>query len=267
MAEHKKKKDVSESFGQLMEEFGEAVAKVFNDPKLKKKAKEFGKSASESGKAFGERFKDEEVKEKFREVGKAAQTFGESISEAFREKEREEDRPGQETAEKKTIKAERIEESRGSRLTGYSIAIAWNIIFLVFFNFFYEYIAYYEYEALNGAGIWNRYTLLTDDFRLWLPIFTVAVAVALAGNILMIIMDHFSVRQIVNIVTSIFGIVAAASLLSIFPFDFSVIPRADLTHILNPVVTVLLVLIIVGLSIGVLVRLIKFIIYSTGIES
>ncbi|MGM0365104.1 MAG: hypothetical protein ACQEP5_01055 [Actinomycetota bacterium] len=267
MAEGEKKKDVGESFGQMMEEFGEAIAKVFNDPKLKQKAKEFGRSASESGKAFGDRFKDEEVRQKFREVGNAAKRFGESISEAFKE----EKKGGQPEAEKKSSEipetAVKEEESRGGRLTGYSMAIAWNIIFLIFFNFFYEYVAYYEYEAINGAGVWNRYPLLTDDFRLWLPIFTVAVAFSAAGNILMIIVDHYSVRQVVNIIVNVFGIAAAATLLSIFPFDFNAIPGADLVHILNPVVTVILVLIIIGLSIGTLVRLIKFIIYTTGIKA
>ncbi len=280
-----KKKDVGESFGRMVEEFGEALAKVFNDPQLKKKAREFGKSASESGKAFGDRFKDEEVRKKFKEAGEAAKTFGESIGDAFREESRQAEET-QKTAEedqeesRQTEEAEKTaeetekpaglapksEESRGARLTGYSMAIAWNIMFLVFFNFFYEYVAYYSYEAVNGTGFWQRYPLLTDDFRLWLPIFTVAVSVAIAGNILMIIIDHYSLRQVVHMVTHGFGIVAVASLLSIFPFDFQAIP-ADIAHILNPVVTVIMVLAIIGLSVGVLVRLIKFIIYMTGIKT
>ncbi len=260
MAEDKKKKDVGESFGKMMEEFGEAVARVFNDPKLKKKAKEFGRSASESGKAFGDRFKDEEVKEKFREVGKAARAFGDSITEAFREEKKDSGQEEEENNKKKIVKPlQHREESRGSRLTGYSLAIAWNIFFLVFFNFFYDYVAYYEYDA----GVWTRFPVLTDDFRLWLPIFTVAVAVSIAGNILMIIIDRYIVRQVVPMVLNVFGIAAVATLLSIFPFDFDVIPP-DISHILYPVAAVVLVLIIIGLSVGILVRLIKSIIHVTG---
>ena len=82
-------------------------------------------------------------------------------------------------------------------------------------------MAYYEYEAVNGAGIWHRYPLLTDDFRSWLPIFTVAVAISIVGNMIMIIVDTYNVRQVVNIINNIFGIAAVATLLSLFPFDFS----------------------------------------------
>lgn len=68
----------------MFESFGDAISKIFNDPKLKEKAKEFGQSATESAKTLAGRFKDEEVREKFREVGKAAQEFGKSISDYFK---------------------------------------------------------------------------------------------------------------------------------------------------------------------------------------
>ena len=75
----KEKKDVFESFRQMMEEFGNAVGEVFRDPDLKQKAKEFGNSAKDSAKAFADRFKDEDVKNQFKEVGKAAKKFGKSM--------------------------------------------------------------------------------------------------------------------------------------------------------------------------------------------
>ncbi len=79
------KKSPSETFSEMMKNFGSAMAEIFNDPKLKEKAREFGESASDSAKALAGRFKDEEVKEKFKDVGKAAKTFGESVSDYFRD--------------------------------------------------------------------------------------------------------------------------------------------------------------------------------------
>ena len=69
------KKSPSETFTEMMKNFGSAMAEIFNDPKLKEKAKEFGESASDSAKAFAGRFKDEEVKDKFKDLGKAAKAF------------------------------------------------------------------------------------------------------------------------------------------------------------------------------------------------
>jgi hypothetical protein len=59
---------------------------------------------------------------------------------------------------------------------------------------------------------------------------------------------------------NIFGIASVSTLLSLFPFDFSVLPDINLNGILNPIVTVALILIIVGLGIGIFVRFIKIIV-------
>lgn len=252
-------KNVGASFGDMVKEFGEAVSKIFNDPELKKKAKEFGESATESAKAFGERFKDEEVKAKFREVGNAAKKFGESVSETFKE-----DKNSYSQDKKTEKKNLEPEASRGSRLAGYSVSIAWNIIFLIFFNFFYQYVAFYHFDS--GTQMWARYPVLTDDFVMWLPIFTVSVAVSIAGNILMIILDHYYVRKIVNIIMNIFGIAAIGTLLSIFPFDFSGIPVANMGNILYPLVMVVLIIILVGLAISVIVNLVKLIVFMVKKE-
>ncbi|MDZ7837231.1 MAG: hypothetical protein U5N58_04340 [Actinomycetota bacterium] len=262
--EKKDHKNLGASFGEMMKEFGEAVSKVFNDPELKKKASEFSESASRSARAFGDRFKDEEVKEKFREAGKAAKKFGDDVAEIFKE-EQDSDTKQEENSSKDVVptvekKNYKQEENRGSRLTGYSMSIAWGIVFLVFFNFFYHYIAYYEYNS--ALQTWARYPVLTDDFRFWLPIFTVAVVVSIIGNIVMIIIDHWSVRQITNIVMNIFGIASVSTLLSIFPFDFSNIPAENIASILIPIVTVALVLVIIGLSIATVVSFVKLIVFT-----
>ncbi|MBM3702018.1 MAG: hypothetical protein FJW63_03315 [Actinobacteria bacterium] len=287
MAENKKDKSPIESFGDMVKEFGEAISKIFSDPELKKKAKEFAKSAEESAKAFGKRFKDEGVKDKFKDFGKAARNFGESVSDYFKDdKEKEEDINQKEfewekkldekmkNFGEKTEKAgkefgRKIEEvgdkvdhyfkgTRGGRITGYSFAIMWSVIFFVFFNFYQSYIAYYHYD-----GIWHRYPLLTKSFSQWLPIVSVALVASMIGSILLIIYDGYFFRQIIRIVLNLFGLTAIISLLTVFPFDFTVFPR-DLTGILNPVVITVLILIIIGIGIETMVRLIKLIVNAAG---
>jgi hypothetical protein len=283
MAENKKDKSPIESFGDMVKEFGEAIGKIFSDPELKKKAKEFAKSAEDSAKAFGKRFRDEEVKDKFKDFGKAARNFGESVSDYFKDgKEKEEDinqkefewekkldekmkkfgekteKAGKEFGRKIEKVGDKVDHyfkgTRGGRITGYSFAIMWSVIFFVFFNFYNQYIAYYHYD-----GIWHRYPLLTESFSQWLPIVSVALVASMIGSILLIIYDGYFFRQIIRIVLNLFGLSAIISLLTVFPFDFTVFPR-DLTGILNPIVITVLILIIIGIGIETMVRLIKLIV-------
>ncbi len=73
-----------ESFGQMVTAFGQAIAKIFNDPELQARAREFGEATTESAQALGRRFKDEEVRDKFRQAGEAAEQFGHSVADYFR---------------------------------------------------------------------------------------------------------------------------------------------------------------------------------------
>ena len=283
MAVNKGNRSPVESFGDMIKEFGEAISKIFSDPELKKKAKDFAKSAEDSAKAFGKRFKDEGVKEKFTDFGKAARDFGNDMSAYFKDdKEKGEDisqkeyeweknlnekmkkfgektkKAGQEIGSKMEKVGDNIDhyfkESRGGRITGYSFAIMWSVVFLVLFNFYSQYIAYYNYD-----GIWHRQALLTANFSQWLPIVTTALAASIVGNILLIIYDGYFFRQIVRIVLNLFGLAAIISLLTIFPFDFTVFPR-DLTGILNPIIIVVLILAVIGTSIDTMVRFVKLIV-------
>ena len=283
MAVNKGNRSPVESFGDMIKEFGESISKIFSDPELKKRAKDFAKSAEDSAKAFGKRFKDEGVKEKFTDVGKAARDFGNDVSAYFKDdKEKGEDinqkeyeweknlnekmkkfgektkKAGQEIGSKMEKVGDNIDhyfkDSRGGRITGYSFAIMWSVVFLVLFNFYSQYIAYYNYD-----GIWHRQALLTANFSQWLPIVTTALAASIVGNILLIIYDGYYFRQIVRIILNLFGLAAIISLLTIFPFDFTVFPR-DLTGILNPIIIVVLILAVIGTSIDTMVRFVKLIV-------
>ena len=112
----------------------------------------------------------------------------------------------------------------------------------------------------NVDGTWMRYPLLTGDFDRWLPIAVTALLASIIGNIILIIFDGYFFRQVIMMVMDMFGLSSVIALLVIFPFDFSAMPGNDMTGLLNPIVTVVLILICVGISIGILVRFIKLIV-------
>jgi len=149
-----------------------------------------------------------------------------------------------------------FKETRGGRITGYAFSIFFTTFFLVFLYYYNHYIAFYE----NVDGTWMRYSLLTADFDRWLPIAFAALLASIIGNIILIIYDGYFFRQVVQIVIDMFSLASAISLLSIFPFDFSVIPGNDLSGIMNPIVTVVLILICVGIGISIPVRFVKMIV-------
>jgi len=275
------KKSPGESFADMFKEFGSAMSEIFNDPKLKEKAKEFGESASASAKVFASRFKDEDVKNKFKDVGKAAKNFGEGVADFFKDDREKAQNKAETTAasesgatvedepKKKLIEtassSQTIEkadivpkDNKAGRITGYSFSIAWSIILIIFFNFFSRYIAYYQYDEL--AKSWNIFPFITSSFIAWLPILTISLIVSIIGNIILIINDSFYVSNITNIVMNIFGIASVSTLLSLFPFDFSISPDINLNGILIPIITIILIVIIIGLGVGIFVRFIKIVV-------
>ena len=147
--------------------------------------------------------------------------------------------------------------TRTGRIAGYSASIFWNVILLIFFSFFHQYIAWYYVEP--GGSI-TRLSMLTGDYFIWLPILVTALVISVAANILLIIYDRYWFREIIQIILTVIGVVVVANLVSIFPFDFSVIPNATAVDIVPVVVTIVLIIIAVGLGVGALVRFIKLIV-------
>jgi len=151
-------------------------------------------------------------------------------------------------------------EGRTGRITASAFAIAWSIVFLIFFNFFNQYVAYYHSETVGGITTWTRYPFFTEDINLWLPILTTTLIITIIGHIILIILDRYILREMIHIVINAFALWTVLTLLSVFPFDFSVIPNptaADATYLS---VRIFLIFISVGVGITILVRVIKFIV-------
>ena len=155
-------------------------------------------------------------------------------------------------------KADRYFKSkRISRIASSGAAIAWSVVLFVFFNFFSRYLAFYQSETVDGGIKWNIYPLLTQDFRLVLPILNTVLILSIVGHSIAIAFDRHVLREIILIVLNLLGMAAILTFLRIFPFDFSVIPDTGVATISSTVAIAVLTLIAVVLGIKALVRLIK----------
>jgi uncharacterized membrane protein len=149
---------------------------------------------------------------------------------------------------------------REGRITGSAFAIAWSIVLLIFFNFFNEYVAYYHAEAAGDVVTWTRTPFFTSEINLWLPILTTTLVISILGHIVLIIYDRYVLREFVHIVIGAFSLATVITLLTVFPFDFSVIPNAMAATGTHIGVIIVLICISVGIGIGLLVRAIKLIV-------
>jgi len=153
-----------------------------------------------------------------------------------------------------------FKSTRNSRIASSGAAIAWSVVLLIFFNLFSQYLAFYQSQTINGVTEWNIYPLLTQDFRLVLPILNATLILSIVGHTVAIIFDKYLLREIILIVLNLFGLATVVTFLRIFPFDFSVIPNTTIATISPTVAIVILAVIAVALGIGALVKLIKLII-------
>lgn len=147
--------------------------------------------------------------------------------------------------------------TRAGSVTGYSASIFWNTVLLIFFSFFHQYIAWYHIEP---DGSVTKLSMLTNDYFVWLYVLVTALVISIAANIILIIYDRYWFREIIQIILGVVGVIVVANLVSIFPFDFSVIPNTTAVDLLPVVVTIVLIIVAVGLGVGALVRFIKLIV-------
>ena len=84
-----------------------------------------------------------------------------------------------------------------------------------------------------------------------------ASILVIVASIAMIIYDNYRFSRTIQIIFSIIGIAVAVSLVSIFPFDFSVIPNDTAVDVVPIVVTVFFILLAVFYAITALVMFVK----------
>ena len=131
------------------------------------------------------------------------------------------------------------EGGRCSEIAGDLAIVLVTVIQLIFFAFFYEYIAWYT-KGPDGSIV--RLPLLTDDYFTWLPFPVTASILVIVVSMIMIIYNRYWFRQAAWILFSITGLVVVVSLLLISPFDFSVIPNAKTADLVPTLLTLFLIL-------------------------
>lgn len=151
-------------------------------------------------------------------------------------------------------------KKRGGRIAASAFTIAFSIVILIFFNYFSDYVAYYSSDRVDGVVTWTRAPFFTDDISLWLPILTTALVVSIIGHTVMIIFDRYVLREVIQVIIDAFSLVSAITLVTVFPFDFYVIPSTSVGESVEIGVTVVLICVCVGIGIGILVRCIKFLV-------
>lgn len=123
------------------------------------------------------------------------------------------------------------------RMSDYIAAVIFDIIFLV---------------VVNKIPGWNI-SFITEAFPDILWAVNTSMAVSLAGNLILIFFHPRFLHHLFNAVFAIFGILATSVILSVFPFDFSVV----VGDWLNILVRIILIVGIVGSAIAVVVHIVK----------
>lgn len=152
------------------------------------------------------------------------------------------------------------DEKRGRRAFGYVWNVIWSLVFIIFFNFFSRYIAYFQFEKVDGTLKWNVYPIITAGFSKLIPLITAGLVVILIGNIILLIFDRYVLSRIIEILSSIFAIAVLANIMLVFPFDFNVIPYDQLSEMLPLILKILFGLIIFILVILIIANFVKIVI-------
>ncbi len=135
---------------------------------------------------------------------------------------------------------------RVSRHTTDIIAIAWSIATLIFFNFFHDYIAFYH----DGM----REPLITPAFTKWLWIHNPMLILLLIRHSISLAFERYVFRESILVFLALLGVASTATLLSLFPFDFSILPSANAIKWSELGLRIALILTIVVYTVEALVR-------------
>jgi hypothetical protein len=126
---------------------------------------------------------------------------------------------------------------------------------LIFFTRYHEVIAW---STTGPDGSVTRLSMLTDGYFTWLPFPVTASIIVIVASAVMIVYDRYWFRQIAWILFCLMGIAVTVSLVSIFPFDFSVIPNDTAVDVVPIAVTVFFLLMAVFYGVCALVLFVQF---------
>lgn len=120
---------------------------------------------------------------------------------------------------------------------GYVVAIALNVALLY---------------VVNKLPEWESPGFLTDDLEQVLPIVSLSLVASIVLNVINLMAISRAWKRAAEIGSAVIALVATVRILQVFPFDFS-------TYEVNwePLTRVILVLAIVGITIGIIAQAVK----------
>jgi hypothetical protein len=131
--------------------------------------------------------------------------------------------------------------SPAARRFGYLVAIGVNLVLLY---------------VVNNLLEWGVPEFLTDDFERVLPIMNFSIVANIVVNIVYLFFDPTWFKSITQIVLSVIGLIVVIRLYRVFPFDYTAYEFYEFEW--EVVTRVVLVLIMIGISIGIIVTTAKF---------
>ena len=155
---------------------------------------------------------------------------------------------------------ENYASKRGRRAFSYVWNIFWGIILVIFFNFYSDYIAYYQYEQSGNNLIWHKFPIITSDFSKLVPLITISLAIIIIGNIILLIFDKYVLARVIDLISSIFTIAVLGNFLMLFPLDFNLIPYDEVAKWLPLSIKIIIGIIIFVSVVNIISNFVKIII-------
>ena len=103
----------------------------------------------------------------------------------------------------------------------------------IFLTWFHKYIAW-NVTGQDGNAI--RLSMLTNAYFTWMPIMITGSILVIGAYIGMIVYYNYMFYKLVDISSSVIGVIISGSLAIIFPFDFSVLPNETAVDIVPIIV-------------------------------
>ncbi len=154
------------------------------------------------------------------------------------------------------------EAGRTGRVAGSIATIVWSIFVFVVFNYFPDYIAFYQGISEGGITQLLRYPVLTSGVSRVLPILNATLAVTVVGHVVALVWDKFAVREGIEVVIHAMGLVTLLVFLRVFPFDYSGLPLGWVAAGLPVATVAVLVIGAVTTVIDMVVRLVRLTTYA-----
>lgn len=156
------------------------------------------------------------------------------------------------------------EAGRAGRTAGSIAAIVWSIFVFVMFNFYPDYIAFYQGVSAGGVSQLARYPILTSELSRALPILNATLVVTVVGHFVALAWDKFFVRESIEVIIHAMGLVTILVFLKVFPFDYSALPLGTAVELLPGATIALLVVAAVATGVEMIVRLVRLTMYAVS---